>query len=191
MKKIALVSALLLSMGTAQAAETLRWDSMSVSYDSVDLDGEKVSGFSLSGTKLVAENVFLGSISDDIGVANMKIDVEMDSFSIGAGYRHALAENTDVFGIFSFEDVNSKASLGDISERDNGNGYGLETGIRSLVTEQLELMGSISYIAIKDDSETSFNASALYHFTDQFSAGLGYSTADDVDVVSLSAVWFF
>ncbi len=195
MKKLVLASALLLSMGTIQAAESVRWDSASLSYQSVDLDGDKLTGFGISGTKLVSDNVFIAgsyaSVSDDIDVFGSKVDVDFNTLSIGLGYRHAISTTTDFFGIVSYQDMEVEASFQGNSEDDSENGYGLQAGLRSLVTAQLELSGSLSYVDIADESETGFNVSAMYHFTDQFSAGVGYSKSDDVDSLSLSATIFF
>ncbi|WP_297820828.1 porin family protein [uncultured Paraglaciecola sp.] len=195
MKKLVLASALLLSVGTIQAAESVRWDSASLSYQSVDLDGDKLTGFGVSGTKLVSDNVFIAgsyaSVSDDIDVFGSKVDVDFNTLSIGLGYRHAISTTTDFFGIVSYQDMEVEASFQGNSEDDSENGYGLQAGLRSLVTAQLELSGSLSYVDIADESETGFNVSAMYHFTDQFSAGVGYGKSDDVDSLSLSAIIFF
>ena len=195
MKKLVLASALLLSMGTIQAAESVRWDSASLSYQSVDLDGDKLTGFGISGTKLVSDNVFIAgsyaSVSDDIDVFGSKVDVDFNTLSIGLGYRHAISSTTDFFGVVSYQDMEVEASFQGNSEDDSENGYGLQAGLRSLVTAQLELNGSLSYVEIADESETGFNVSAMYHFTDQFSAGVGYGKSDDVDSLSLSAIIFF
>ncbi|TYL48559.1 porin family protein [Marinomonas sp. IMCC 4694] len=195
MKKLVLASALLLSMGTIQAAESVRWDSASLSYQSVDLDGDKLTGFGISGTKLVSDNVFIAgsyaSVSDDIDVFGSKVDVDFNTLSIGLGYRHAISSTTDFFGIVSYQDMEIEASFQGNSEGESENGYGLQAGIRSLVTENIELSGSLSYVDIADESETGFNVSAMYHFTEQFSAGVGYGKSDDVDSISLSATIFF
>jgi hypothetical protein len=39
MKKIVLTTALLLSLGSVKAPDSVRWDSVSLSYESADLDG--------------------------------------------------------------------------------------------------------------------------------------------------------
>lgn len=195
MKKLVLASALLLSMGTIQAAESVRWDSASLSYQSVDIDGDKLTGFGISGTKLVSDNLFIvgsyASVSDDIDVFGSKVDVDFNTLSVGLGYRHAISTTTDFFGIVSYQNMEVEASFQGNFEDVSENGYGLEAGLRSLVTAQLELSGSISYVDIADESETGFNVSAMYHFTDQFSAGVGYSKSDDLDSLSLSAIIFF
>jgi opacity protein-like surface antigen len=195
MKKVVLVSALLLSMGSIQAAESVRWDSASLSYQSVDVEGDKLTGFGVSGTKLIGEDFFIAgsysSLSDDVDLFGSKLELDFNTLSVGLGYRHAISNKTDLFGIVSYEDMEVKASFQGESDSESENGYSLQAGIRSLVTENIELSGSLSYVDITDGSETSFDVSAIYHFTNQFSAGIGYGKSDDLDTLSLSAVLFF
>lgn len=193
MKKAVLVSALLLSFGSAQAAESPRWDRVSASYQSVDVDSETLTGFGVSGSKLIGDDFFVtasyAKASDDVNVMGTNVDFDFNTLSAGLGYRYAVAKNSDVFGIVSYEDVELKASALDFKASDNG--YGLTAGIRSMVSDKIELIGSIQYVDIADDSETAFSVSGLYNFTEQFSAGLGYTKSDDVDTISVSATYFF
>jgi opacity protein-like surface antigen len=195
MKKVVLVSSLLLSMGSIQAAESVRWDSASLSYQYEDIEGDKLTGFGFSGTKLIGEDFFIAgsysSVSDDADFFGSKLDVDFNTLSVGLGYRHAISNKTDLFGVVSYQDMEFKSSFQGESYSDSENGYGLQAGIRSLVTENIELSGSLSYVDIADESETGFDVSAIYHFTNQFSAGVGYGTSDDMDTLSLSAVLFF
>lgn len=195
MKKVVLTSILLLSVSSIQAAESVRWDSASLSYQSVDLDGDKLTGFGVSGTKLIGENIFIAgsysSVSDDVEVFDSKLDFDFNTLSVGFGYRHEISGNTDFFGIVSYEDREVEVSFQGDSDDVSDNGYGLQAGIRSLVSEKIELSGSLSYIDIADESDTIFNVSAMYHFTNQFSVGAGYSKSDDADSLNLSAILFF
>ena len=195
MKKVVLVSALLLSLGTAQAAESPRWDSASISYQSVDIDGDKLTGFAVSGSKLLGEDFFIigsyGNASDDIEIYNSSVEVDFNTLSIGLGYRYSISQSTDFFGVVSYEDMEVEASYQGNSESESENGYGLAIGVRSMLSEKIELSGSLKYVDIADETETAFGVSALYNFTEQFSAGVGYSKSSDVDVLSVSAVYFF
>ncbi len=195
MKKVVLASALLLLVNSIQAAESVRWDSASLSYQSVEIDEDKLTGYDVSGSKLIGEDFFIAgsysSVSDDTDVFGAKVDVDFNTLSVGIGYRHAISSNSDLFGIVSYEDIEVEASFQGNSRDVSDNGYGLQAGIRSLVTQNIELSGSLNYIDINDESETGINVSAMYHFTNQFSIGAGYSKTDDVDSLSLSAVLFF
>jgi hypothetical protein len=195
MKKIVLTSALLLSFGSVQAADSLSWDSVALSYESADFDGEELSGFGLAGSKLVGENIFIEgsyrSVSDDVDIFGSEVDLELYRMSLGLGYRHAISTTTDFFGVVSYEDIEADASLQGNSASESENGYGLNVGLRSLVLENVELKGSIGYLDIADESETTFSVSGMYHFTEQFSAKVSYTDIDEVDFVSVSGVMFF
>lgn len=195
MKKLVLASVLLLSMGSIQAAESVRWDSASLSYQSMDLGDEGLNGFGISATKLVGEDFFItggySSLSDDVDVFGAKVDLDFNTLSVGLGYRYAISNKTDLFAIASYQNLEIEASYRGNSEGESEGGYGLQAGIRSLVTESIELSAALNYLNIGDGSDTGFNVSAMYHFTEQFSAGVGYGKLDDTDTISLSAVYFF
>lgn len=201
MKKVVLASALLLSIGFVQAAESVRWDSASLSYQSVDIDIFKLTGFGVSGTKLIGEDFFIagsyssvsGDNDDDKSSSSAAVDLDLNTLSVGLGYRHAISSKIDLFGVFSYQNIENKMYIYGRPFGQNGseNGFVLQAGIRSLVSEHIELSGSLSYVDIADESDTGFNVSAMYHFTDQISAGLGYGKSDDANSLSLSAVLFF
>lgn len=195
MKKAVLVSALLLSFGSVQAAESPRWDNASISYQSIDVDSEKLTGFDISGSKLISEDFFIvgsyGVASDDIEVYGSNFDLDYKTLSVGVGYRYGISQSSDFFGVVSYEDVEVEVSSSFGSDSVSDNGYGLAVGVRSMLSEQFELTGAIQYIDIADGSETAFAVSALYNFSEQLSAGVGYSKGDDVDTLSVSAVYFF
>ena len=132
-----------------------------------------------------------GSASDDIEVFSSNVDVDFNTLSVGLGYRYSLSKTTDLFGVLSYEDMEVKASSQGNSESESDNGYGLQIGIRSMLSEKVELSGSLQYLDIADETETAIGVSALYNFTEQFSAGVGYSKSDDVDTITVSAVYFF
>jgi opacity protein-like surface antigen len=195
MKKILLTSALLLSLGSAQAAQAPRWDSVSASYQSVDVESQTFTGFGIAGSKLLDDNFFVTagyrSVSDDIRVSNESVEVDLNALSVGLGYRQPISQNTDVFGVVSYEDMEVEGSYQGYSQSNSDNGYGLQVGVRSMLTEQFELGASLQYIDIADDSATAFAVSALYNFTEQFSAGIGFSKGEDMDAFSVSGVYFF
>ncbi|MEW6999215.1 outer membrane beta-barrel protein [Colwelliaceae bacterium BS250] len=204
MKKLILGTVLLLPLGSIMAAESIRWDRVDVSYESVDRGRDKWTGFGLSATNLLGENVFIvgsyTSVSDDLDTLfkdgekdayNTTIDSDINTFSAGLGYRHSLFNTTDLFGVISYENKEYKLSIFNHSDSQSENGYGLKAGLRSLVTNKIELTGSVGYEKIFDSSETELKVSALYHFTDQFSIGLSYGKSDDVDSGTASVSWFF
>lgn len=191
MKKLLLGSALLLAFSQVSANEGPKWDSLSIGYQNVDLSGIDVSGFTFSGSKLVNDNVFFfGNVSmnsDTVG----GIDFDLDTTTLGVGYRHGISDKTDFFGSLSYEKLEVEASGRGLSDSADGNGYGLTVGLRSMASDKVELLGSLGYIDIEDDSEAEFAVGAYYHFTDRFALGLNYSKIDELKTTGLSATLFF
>lgn len=195
MRKIVIASAFLLSISATQAEEAVRWDKASLSYLSADIDGNRFTGYGASGSKLIGESFFIAgsysAVSDDIGIAGSKADLDVNTFSIGLGYRYAISNSTDFFGVVAYHDKEVKAPGQVFSVDESYSGYGLQAGVRSLVTDNIELSGSLNYVNLDVESKGGFNVSAMYHFTSVFSAGIGYEQVDNIDSLSLSAVFFF
>ena len=109
MKKLLLVATLLFSIGAAQAGQSIRWNNASLLYQSVDVDGEELTGIGLSGTKLVSDKVFLTSnytsVSDSFEVFGSKVDLDLNTLALGLGYRYEVSNTTDLYGVFSYRDV--------------------------------------------------------------------------------------
>jgi len=198
MKKILLGTALLLTVGTANAADSIRWNMAGASYHSMSIDNDdkfKPTGFGVFGTSLITENIFLtgkyASVSDDVEYYNSNFEATASSLEVGVGYRHPIALNTDIFGAVKYAFFKSESSYKGYSRSSDTNAQIAEIGIRSLVAPSLELQGAIEYQSNEDDSDTGFGASALYNFTEQFSGSIGYEKFDDTSGFSVSAIFFF
>ena len=74
---------------------------------------------------------------------------------------------------------------------DDENGYGLSVGVRSMLTDSIEIDGRLSYIDIADDSETAITLGARYYVNTNFSLGTRYTTREDLDYISLTARYSF
>jgi hypothetical protein len=69
-------------------------------------------------------------------------------------------------------------------------GLGLQFRVRGRVSDELELEGGIQYVDVAD-SDTSFQASARYYFSDTFSAGIGLTFGGDADGLGINARFDF
>lgn len=201
MKKVLLGLALLSSVGIANADVAPNWNYVALSYQSAgiegeDLEGEDLEGFGFSGSTLMGEDVFVigaySSVSTEIEIYREDVDLNLKSMVVGVGYRYGATEDLDVFGVISYQSAEVEASYEDSSGSVESNGNGLEIGIKSLLTPQLELTASVAYVAtINDESETALSVSATYHLDEHFGIAAGYGQTEDVDTLSLSWVWFF
>lgn len=189
-----LLSASLLTSNIAFAETAPNWDFIQASYVSMDIDEIDeldFTGFDISGSKLVSDNIFIAAnysaLSDDYS----SVSVDTDTYGIGIGYRYGLNSTTDALAILSVEGVSVKASFEGSSEKVDDTGFGLTAGIRSMVTEQVELTGTVKYVNIDSESDTAFSVNAFYHFNSQFSIGAGYSISSDLSGYNLSARYSF
>ena len=69
-------------------------------------------------------------------------------------------------------------------------GLGLQARIRMRVSEVFEVEGGIQHLDV-GDSDTALQASARYHFTRNFSAGIGLTFAGDTDSLGINARYTF
>jgi hypothetical protein len=201
MNKVFLGAAVLLSVASTQVMAGPNWNQASASYLSADIgDNDDIDGLGLSGTKLLNSNFFLaGSYSsltlETFNAFGYEVDADLNFLSLGVGARKAVAGNTDIYGIVSYEKIDLSVSTGFggfySAAVDDESGYGLRIGVRSMMTPKVEVNGEISYIDVLDDAETGFGFGAAYYFTNQFSAGAGYNTSDDIDTLNLTATFNF
>ena len=191
MRKTLLGLVLLSSAGAIHAESGPNWNFIDVSYLSADVDDEEFSGLDIAGSKLVGEDFFVTGAYSSIGAEIDGIDLDVNSTSFGLGYRHGASATTDIFGAVSYQRAELEASYQGQSFDVDENGYGLELGLRSLITSELEVAASIAQVTIEDESDTVLSISALYHINEQFGIGAGYAQNDDVDTLSLSALLFF
>lgn len=93
-----------------------------------------------------------------------------------------------MFGIVSYHEAELSSSY----DKQSVSGAGLEIGIRSFLTRNIELIGLLNYVDFHNvEGEVGFGISSMYHFSDEYSVGVNYSKSDDVDTLSLSAIYFF
>ena len=119
-------------------AESPSYDFIQASYQSVELDfgggfSEDGDGFSLGGSFEIGEHMF-GFAS--YGRTDFDFDVEFTQLQAGLGYRVGINDSTDFFATASYLDAEVSAP-GFGSADDSG--YGLGIGIRSNVTDLVEL----------------------------------------------------
>ena len=149
------------------------WDQFTYSY----LLEDSYTGFDISANKLVSESIFITGFyratkektSSFYEPANTK-----ESY-LGVGYRYSLSNDTDLFSVIKYEQI--KYYFSDRSETHKM--YGLEGGIRSMLTDNLEY--SISFALTQVNPPNTFlaygiNASISYFISDRVSAGISYRT---------------
>jgi hypothetical protein len=166
------------------------------SYSYVEL-GYDESDFDLGGGEIDGDGLTLSAswaLTDDwhvygsYGTADLDFGYDLDTLAIGAGYRYPLQDDVDLYGrvLYISSDLDLPAPFGDEDE----DGLGLQVRIRYRVSNEFEVEGGIQHVDVFD-SDTSLQAMARYHFTDNFSAGLGLTFAGDTDSFGINARYSF
>jgi opacity protein-like surface antigen len=178
-------------------AASPEWNVIEVGFSKIDIDGvdDNQHGFSIGGSFRFNDNYFIRgnyAIADD---SIDGIDIDTDWAEFGVGYIYTVSGNSDLYGLVSVEHVNVDLSLGNDYDYsvDSGYGLGVHAGIKSRVTDDIELFGEIGFIDINDSnfSELSARLGANYYLTEHFSIGADYRQFDDVELINVSARYSF
>lgn len=158
----------------AAMAEGLSYSYVEADYVDVDFDGASGDGFGLRGSVGFLDNLFAFADYTDTSVEI----VDLSTIAVGVGGHYPLGENLDATGRIGYTELDADIDgLGSGSD----DGYLLSLGLRGQVS-QIELEGNVIYTDYSDlGSDTAFEVAGRWNFTEMFSAGLGYRTADDVD----------
>lgn len=150
------------------------------------LDADPADGWGIHGSFEIDETLFwqIGYSEADTSVFGINIDG--DNYFAALGARTALSDNTSLYGMGSL--VRAEVSTSFASESDTG--YGVEVGVRSNVTEMIELQAGLSYIDIFDDTDTVGHLKAVFHLNDSFAITAG-STVESDKVYSLGVRYNF
>lgn len=131
-------------------------------------------------------------INDDVfvvgGVQSADLDGGRDvlGLSVGAGYIYPINQTVDAIGIVSIRNSDVDAPGGGRSDT----GFGLQAGVRALLTPKFQLRGMINYIDVFD-SDTSLTAQGEYYFRPNFGFQAALQFAGDTDAISVGANYYF
>ena len=108
-------------------------------------------------------------------------DGDAENLQIGLGAHRSISARSDFYGVIGFADMESL-------DRGSDSGLGLELGVRSRVSNQIELGASYTHLEFLDNivSDDTLSFSAHYDMTSNVGAGLKYSTADGGSFMGLS-----
>ncbi|MFC6440324.1 outer membrane beta-barrel protein [Bowmanella sp. JS7-9] len=188
MKKFAAVLALGLCASTFAQAETApNWKFVEGGWAQAEFLGVNMNGFNLGGSAEVNENVFLRGDFTQVS----KSGVDLDWTSLGGGYIFSVNNTTDMYVGVSYERVGADDGEDDMSD----SGYGVQAGVKSMLTDNFELNGEVGYVSIDGESETMFTIGGQFYVNKQFAIGASYKQMDldgiDFSVTKLTARYSF
>lgn len=147
-----------------------------------DVDGD---GYGIGGSVEFGGS-FFGFVSySDIG---FDFSVDLTQIQVGLGWQTALSENTSFYASAAYAEAEIDAP-GFQSVDDSG--YALSIGVRSNVSDLIELFGGISYVDYGDGDSTGFGGGIYFNITEAFALGLSASTDDDVTGFGANVRYYF
>jgi hypothetical protein len=179
------------AVGAAQQSQTqpFSYTYVELSYDESDFDlggGGDIDGdgLTLSGSFEINEDWHAYAA---FGNSDLDFGIDVDTWTIGAGYRYPLRDDVDIYGrvLYISTDVEGPGPFGA-----DDDGLGLQARLRFRVSDEFEVEGGIQHVDVAD-SDTSLQASARYHFNDNFSAGIALTFAGDTDSFGINARYSF
>ena len=192
-RALALTTIVLPALGAAQEPATrpqspqFNYTYVEIGYDELDFDLGPVDvdgdGLTLSGSYEINDD---WHVYASFGSYDLEFGIDLDEWRLGAGYVFPFKEDIDIYGRVLY--IDQSADVGPASADDDG--LGLQARIRARVTDELEIEGGIQYVDVSD-TDTSLQAGARYHFSENFSAGIGINFAGDTDGIGINARYSF
>ena len=132
-----------------------------------------LKGLELKASKTINESLYFAGDLNYISKNNNSLTL----VTAGVGYMNHFSDNTSFF---------AELDIANISIENGGNetGYEATVGVRTMVTEVLELKGAIEYLDI-NGGDSSFNLGTAYMFNERFGAYFDYKINQDVDRFSI------
>lgn len=171
-------------------AERPSYNFIQASYQEVDLDvggGFDVDGdgFGFGGSVEFSDS-FYGFVSySDIG---FDFSVDLTQIQVGIGWQTPLGENTSLYANAAYVEAEVDAP-GFQAEDDSG--YGLSVGVRSNISDLVELFGGITYVDFGEGDSTGFGGGIFFNITEAFALGVSAATDDDVTGYSANVRYYF
>ncbi len=181
----------LLALTAPALAETPSYNFIQGGFQRVEIDDDfgptiDGDGFGLAGSFEVADNfhVFGGYSS-----TGFDFSVDLNQISLGGGYHEEISANTSFFANLAY--VNLELETGSFGSVDES-GVGAAIGLRSMISDRLELEGSIGYVDLGNELDGfSFGGVARYSFSDSFALGLAVEVEEDVLSYGLTGRVYF
>ena len=177
---------LLLAAATSAVAD-ISYDYVDGSWQRIEIDDVFVTGADVDGDILGIAGSF--EVAEDwfarvaISQADLDFGFDNDQVRLGVGWKRAISNSSDVFATVDYVRVDASSGFGS----DSADGFGWSVGVRAMLTDAIELNGSLERVYLDGSSNiTVVSAGGLYNFTDGFA--IGFSLAREPDVVRYGIV---
>jgi hypothetical protein len=159
-----------------RTSDFIGWNDLSVSYRVFAIDGAPKDHevITVAGTSAINNNVF---VLADYGKGRTIDDAynNQSMFSVGLGYNKVFPSGVNTYAALSFMKI--KTGWVDTTSG-NDRGYVLRAGIRGMITNSLELRGTVVHVDIFDDQLLELGI--RYRVVKSYYVGVDLSLRDDV-----------
>jgi opacity protein-like surface antigen len=150
-----------------------------------DADGQDFVGPRIRGSFLVAPQVFVFG-----QFRYLTDDIDYTQAHLGAAYRHAVANDTDIYGGLSIEyaEFDFPGPFGSVDEV----GFGVRAGLRHRLNQDFELAGEIRYVNFGgdiDDDYVGFTGTLQYFIQENLGL-IGEIDVEDGEIGFLAGARF-
>lgn len=173
-----------------------------IAVHQVDLDGEKMNGFGIDFGFDVTEKVFAevqyfdvgDTYGEYIGGTYYEADLQAQQLYANLGYKIYHQGNTAVYvsGGLAYGKA-SYTITGFGSESMDDNGFNVQMGVRSRLTQQFEIDANVRHYDMGDGvNDEELAITGRYYLDDELSLLFGYTAAgDDVSYSRVGVSWSF
>lgn len=164
MKKILLSSLAATAFTLSMTAQADTFTYIDYGFGSIDPDYSVSDDdyASLSGAFETSSGPFIAFESTEYG--------SLDVMAVGAGAYTPIGSQSNLFGVLQYV----KVDLG----RTDETGFRLTVGVRSTLSDRVELEGKIKHDDVFSETDTSFAAAVRYYVTPNFSVAANYDVAE-------------
>ena len=160
----------------------------------IDQDGFEIEG---SMTILDGDMYLVGSYYDVDG-DEFGLDIDTDGYEFGAGWIFNSGDNTSYDLSVRFRDDETKLSVWPDSISISADGLGFVAGVRSNVTDNVELFGRIGYYTSDYEGTVTLDLGAVFAVSDNFAISVSYEDFDfdddgveiELDLFQIGARWY-
>jgi len=185
------MSIAMLAMCAAPAlAEELSYSYIDLGYEAVEFD--VAPGLNVDGDGFAIGGSFEGGDSWNViagyGSTNFDFSVDLNEFIIGAGYHTPISDQVDFVAELAYVGIDVEVLGTSVLDDD---GIGASVGLRGMMSDVVELSGSINYVDLGGSGETSFDADAWFNLSPAFALGINAGFGDDVTSYGVGVRWYF
>jgi len=170
MKKKLFAGAILSVLSFGALADTPSFNNIEIGYSNIDFDGlPDFSGFEIKGSKELSENWYLAGDYTDVSEGGFSLSLT----TFGFGYKNDFSDSSSYFAEIDYARLDADGGVDE-------SGYEISFGVRSMLSNELELKAAIEYLDIDNEDTTYLVLGSAYNFTDNMALYADYKYESDV-----------